>query len=516
MKNLLSIFLFSLPFGVISQQTPKILVSVVVDQMKYEFVDRFWEDFGDNGFKKLVNDGVFCRNTHYNYIPTYTGPGHASIYTGTTPSVHGIIGNNWYKKDDFSPVYCAGDWKSQTVCLCKKPHGKSNPGNGQMSPDALLCNTVGDQLKLKDSISKVFGVSIKDRGAILSTGALSDGAYWLNSESQWITSSFYRKNIPKWMVDFHENHPISSYLIGKWEGKTFSYDLNKKYAELGPSYIKSVPMGNDYTIDFTKQLFVNEKLGEDNHTDFLVICFSATDYVGHKFGPDSEEVKSTYQKLDKNIADLIQFLNQRVGIENYILSLTSDHGATTSIEDVEKNRLKGGLFSSKEMLVQLNKNLEIAFGVPEIIKRYANMQLYINYPIIDSLNILDNEVFLQTKKWFISQPYIDDIYNLRTLKNAFNTHKTQMLINGLHPKRSGDIFLTLSPGYIDWYTKTGTTHGSHYNYDAHVPLFFYGANIDAKQIYRNIKITDIAPTYSIIMKTAFPNACTGNPIGEIF
>ena len=168
------------------------------------------------------------------------------------------------------------------------------------------------------------------------------------------------------------------------------------------------------------------------------------------------------------------------------------------------------------MLVQLNKNLEIAFGVPEIIKRYANMQLYINYPIIDSLNISDNEVFLQTKKWFNSQPYIDDIYNLRTLKNAFNTHKTQMLINGLHPKRSGDIFLTLSPGYIDWYTKTGTTHGSHYNYDAHVPLFFYGANIDAKQIYRNIKITDVAPTYSIIMKTAFPNACTGNPIGEIF
>ena len=161
--------------------------------MKYEFVDRFWGDFGDNGFKKLVNDGVFCRNTHYNYIPTYTGPSHASIFTGTTPSVHGIVGNNWYKRHDFSPVYCAGDWKSQTVCLCKKPHEKSNPGNGQMSPDALLCNTVGDQLKLKDSISKVFGVSIKDRSAILSTGALSNGAYWLNNESQWITSSFLQK-----------------------------------------------------------------------------------------------------------------------------------------------------------------------------------------------------------------------------------------------------------------------------------------------------------------------------------
>ena len=142
-----------------------------------------------------------------------TGPSHASIFTGTTPSVHGIVGNNWYKRHDFSPVYCAGDWKSQTVCLCKKPHEKSNPGNGQMSPDALLCNTVGDQLKLKDSISKVFGVSIKDRSAILSTGALSNGAYWLNNESQWITSSFYRKNIPKWMIEFSSK--ASNFLLLK-------------------------------------------------------------------------------------------------------------------------------------------------------------------------------------------------------------------------------------------------------------------------------------------------------------
>ena len=318
------------------------------------------------------------------------------------------------------------------------------------------------------------------------------------------------------MIEFHQKHPISSYLKGKWEGKTFNYDLNKNYLELGPSYIKSVPMGNDYTFDFIKALFVNEKLGEDNHTDFLVLSFSTTDYVGHKFGPDSEQIKNTYKKLDKNVADLIHFLDQRVGIGNYVLALTSDHGATTSIAEVEKNRLKGGLFSSKEMLIQLNKKLEIIFGVPEIIKRYANMQLYINYPIIDSLNISDNEVFLQSKKWLIRQPYIDNTYNLSTLKNSLNSNKIQMLINGLHPKRSGDIFLTLSPGFMDWSTKTGTTHGSHYNYDSHVPLFFYGANIQPKQIYRNIKITDIAPTLSILLKSAFPNACTGNPISEVF
>ena len=516
MKNFITFILLFWSLLVISQESPKILVSVVVDQMKYEYVDRFWEDFGDNGFKKLVNDGVFCRNTHYNYIPTYTGPGHASIFTGTTPSVHGIIGNNWYNRDNFGAVYCAGDWKSQTVCLCKKPHEKSNPGNGKMSPDALLCNTVGDQLKLKDSLSKVYGVSIKDRGAILSTGPLADGAYWLNSESQWITSSFYRKDIPKWMVDFHKKHPVSSYLKGKWEGKTFSYDMSEKYSDVGPSYIKSAPAGNDYTFDFTKELIVNENLGLDNHTDFLVLCFSATDYVGHKFGPDSEQVKSTYKKLDKNIADLIYFLDERIGKDKYVLSLTSDHGAASSVAEIEKNRLKGGIFSSKEMLSQLNKNLELVFGVSEIIKRYSNMQLYINYPMIDSLKISDNEVFLQAKKWLITQPFIDNSYCLKTLQSSLISAKTQMIINGLHPKRSGDIYLTLNPGFMDWYTKTGTTHGTHYNYDAHVPLFFYGANVDAKQIYRNIKITDIAPTLSIIMKTAFPNACTGNPIGEVF
>ena len=516
MKNLTTFILSFCSLFAISQEKPRILVSIVVDQMKYEYVDRFWEHFSETGFKKLANDGVFCRNVHYNYIPTYTGPGHASIFTGTTPSVHGIIGNNWYSRKDFSPIYCSGDWKSQTVCLCKKPHEKTNPGNGQMSPELLLCNTIGDQLKLKDSISKVFGVSIKDRGAILSTGSLADGAYWLNDESKWITSSFYREKIPEWMIDFHENHTVSSYLSGFWKGKTFNYDLNKKHLEKGPTYIRSIPKGNDYTYDFSKELIINENLGLDNHTDLLVICFSATDYVGHKYGPDSEEVKSTYQNLDKNISDLISFLNDKIGQDKYVLSLTSDHGAATSGQELEKNRLKGGVFISQNMFKELNEYLEVTFGIPDLIARYSNMQFYVDFQKIDSLGISFNEVFLQSKTWLLKQDPIDNVYSINTLGISLNSIKTQRLINGIYPKRSGDIFITLNPGYISWYNKSGTTHGSHYNYDAHVPLFFYGMNIKSKQIFRNIKITDIAPTYSIILKTAFPNACTGNPIGELF
>ena len=498
-----------------SQSIPNLVVAIVVDQMKYEYVDRYWDEYSNNGFKKLVNNGVFCRNTQYNFIPTYTGPGHASIFTGTTPSVHGIIGNNWYNRSDFSPVYCSGDWSSRTICLCKKPHEKSNPGNGKMSPNLLLCNTVGDQLKLKDTLSKVFGVSIKDRGAILSTGSLADGAYWLNSESQWITSSFYKNSIPKWVEKFHNNFPISSYM-DSWKGDNFEYNLTKELQEKGPSSIKSSPKGNDYTLDFSKELILNEKLGADQHSDLLVISFSSTDYVGHRFGPDAGEVKSLYIKLDENIAELLSFLDKNIGENKYLITLTSDHGAGTSPIDLERKRLKGGNFISREIFPDLNNHLELVFGVPSILARYSNMQFYINIPKIDSLKISINEVFLEAKKWLKKQPSIDEVYSLSSIAEMLQSFKLERLINGIYPSRSGDIFITLKPGYMEWSSKTGTTHGTHFNYDSHVPLIFYGFNIKPQQIYRNISITDIAPTLSIFLKSAFPNACTGNPIGEVF
>ena len=222
-----------------------------------------------------------------------------------------------------------------------------------MSPISLLCNTVGDQLKIKDSLSKVFGVSIKDRGAILSTGALADGAYWLNNDAKWITSSFYRNNLPEWVVKFDKKYSIESYMNNSWTGTTFEYDLNKILLETGPSSIKSSPKGNNYTLDFSKELIKNEDLGTDNHVDFLVISFSSTDYVGHKFGPDAEEVKSMYLNLDQQIADLIQFLDNHCGSKEFIISLTSDHGAGTSPVEIERKRLKGGNFVSREIFLNL-------------------------------------------------------------------------------------------------------------------------------------------------------------------
>ena len=508
-------FFFCASSAKLQQDKPNLVVAVVVDQMKYEYVDRFWNSFGENGFKKLVDKGAFCRNTHYNYMPTYTGPGHASIFTGTTPSTHGIVGNNWYSREDFSPVYCSGDWNSQTVCLCKANHVSNNIGNGQMSPNNLLCNTVGDELKLKDSLSKVFGVSIKDRGAILSTGALADGAYWLNNNAQLITSTYYRDSLPSWIVDFEKQNPASSYMTQHWKGDHFDYDLSKMVKENGSSAIKATPKGNELVFDFAKRLVEEEHLGKDEDTDLLVVSFSSTDYVGHKFGPDAEETKSTYAALDQTIADLLVYLDQQMGENNYLLMLTADHGAGTSPEIIEKNRLKGGNFNSNEVKNSLDSVLVLKYGVNDLIARYANMQFYLDFNLIDSLNLSEKEIYFTIKEVLLNEPSVKEVYNVEDLQHAFPSYETKMLMNGFHAKRSGDIFLLLNPGYIELSRKTGTSHGTHYNYDTHVPLIFYGFQIKPQQINKNLYISDIAPTLSILMKIGFPNASQGNPINDI-
>ena len=228
MKKLLLLLLF--PFIALSQsnkEKPKLIIGIVVDQMRYDYIERFWDDFSEDGFKKLINEGHLFRNMRFGYVPTYTGPGHASIFTGTTPAVHGIIANNWYDKNSQELVYCAGDGNTHTVCNCEKQMKDVISEEGKMSPRHMLTTTIGDEIKLFNNESRVIGISLKDRGAILSTGALADGAYWLNHESKWITSSFYRKNLPEWVVRFHKKNSIESYMNKSWIGNNFEYDLNK-------------------------------------------------------------------------------------------------------------------------------------------------------------------------------------------------------------------------------------------------------------------------------------------------
>jgi predicted AlkP superfamily pyrophosphatase or phosphodiesterase len=385
-----------------------------------------------------------------------------------------------------------------------------------MSPNNLLCNTVGDQLKLNDSLSKVFGVSIKDRGAILSTGTLADGAYWLNNNAQWITSSYYLDSLPKWVAKFENESPAISYMDKNWSGTHFDYNLKKMVDEKGISAIKATPRGNDFTFDFAKKIIENESVGKDIHTDLMVISFSSTDYVGHKFGPDAEEVKSTYVALDKTIGRLFDFLDDQVGENKYLIMLTSDHGAGTSPSVITEKKLKGGNFNSTKVKNRLDSVLTSSFGIEGIVARYANMQFYINYDLIDSLKLKYKDIYKTVKETLISEPSVKEVLNIQELKNSYPTNENTMLLNGFHYERSGDIFLLLNPGFIEWSRKTGTSHGTHYNYDTHVPLFFYGPNVNPEHIYSKSYICDIAPTLSILMNIGFPNAAEGSPIVDVF
>ena len=324
------------------EQPPKLVVAIVVDQMRYDYLDRFWNDFGDDGFKKLINEGFSCKNINYNYKPTYTGPGHASIFSGTTPSVHGIIGNNWYSREKGEVVYCASS--------------KDEKGELFYSPERMLAETLADKIRQHTgNKGKSFGVSLKDRGAILAAGHMANGAYWFNGKSgQWESSSYYKVSTPKWLKEFNDEDVLNSYLKHNWElsltksdynesaldenkfeipftknGKvSFPYRLPDLFEDKGWEILKRVPAGNQMTVDLATSIIKKEGLGKDTYMDFLSLSLSATDYIGHQFGVQSVEVQDAYLKLDKTLANFISYLNSNVGKENYVLFLSSDHGAS--------------------------------------------------------------------------------------------------------------------------------------------------------------------------------------------
>ncbi|MDD3356889.1 MAG: alkaline phosphatase family protein, partial [Dysgonamonadaceae bacterium] len=332
-------------------QTPqkekaKLVVGIVVDQMRNDYIDRFWDRYSEDGFKRLVNEGYRFKNGHFNYVPTYTGPGHASIFSGTSPMNHGIIGNNWFDKTTGESVYCAGDPEIESV-------GTTDEA-GKMSPHRMIVTSIADENRLATQMrGKTIGIALKDRGAILPAGHTANAAYWFHGkdEGRWISSSFYMNALPNWVVTFNNSgkaasyfktwdtlYPIETYVEsgsdqnnfeGGFKGKesaTFPYDLQKLKADNGNfELLKAVAYGNDLTTDFAMAAINGEKLGQGTDTDFLTLSYSSTDYVGHNFGVNSKEIQDTYLRLDKNIADFLRFLDEKVGKDQYIVFLTADH-----------------------------------------------------------------------------------------------------------------------------------------------------------------------------------------------
>ncbi len=527
MKKILFTLISIILFSNIYAKKPKLVIGIVVDQMRYDYIDRFWNDFGNNGFKKLVKEGAYFKNTHFSYAPTYTGPGHASIFTGTTPAHHGIIANNWYDKELKKSVYCAGNGDMHTVCNCEQNIVDISSEDGKMSPHHMITTTIGDEIQLFNPKSKVIGISLKDRGAILSAGHSADAAYWMNGNGDWITSSFYMDNLPDWLIQYQNQTPTSSFIESDWSfGDEFSHNLDSLINLKGYGIIKSTPYGNTILADLALEILENENLGRDHLTDLLTISFSSTDYIGHQYGPHSMEIFDTYQKLDQDIAKLLNYINNNIGKENTVIFLTADHGVSSEPSKLTQLNIPSGYFSSSQMIDNLTTHLRDYFNLPandflakEFILNYSNNQLFLNHDFIkENLDAEKSKIISELcSKFLLKQKGVKNTFTAHQLHNYQYNHSTHSKIQqGFNHKRSGDVIVELEPGWISESWKDGgTTHGSSHSYDTHVPLVFWGAKVPRKNTTKLVNVKDIAPTISSILEISFPNGCTGNPLIDI-
>lgn len=519
---------------------PKLVVGIVVDQMRYDYLTRFYNNYGEGGFKRLMNEGFNFKNNHYNYIPTYTGPGHASVYTGTSPAVHGIIANNWYDKNLKRSVYCAEDETVNSVGTQSKA--------GKMSPKNMITTSITDELKIATQMrGKVIGVALKDRGAILPAGHAADAAYWFRGkdEGNWITSSYYLNELPKWVQDFNNSGIVENYLNQNWE---LLYDI-KEYNQSGPdktSYekvfkgaeeatfpynlkqlskdnggfdiLRTTPFGNNITTDFAIAAIESEQLGKDNITDFLAISYSSPDYIGHDFGTNSKEVHDNYIRLDKDIERLLTYLDTYIGKDQYTLFLTADHGALHTPGFLAEANIPAGFFEYKPFVENLKKEIKQVYNTDDLIENTSNDQVFINRELVKSNKLSLGEVEKSIAEIILQNPLTDKVFTRAQIENRNYTNGMGYLAqNGFNQKRSGDVLFTLTPGVISaWSKNGGTTHGSGYTYDTHVPLLFFGNGIKKGSTVNKSEITDIAPTLSVLLGISFPNGSTGKVLTELF
>jgi predicted AlkP superfamily pyrophosphatase or phosphodiesterase len=515
---------------------PKLVVGIVVDQMRYDYLTRFYNRFGEGGFKRLINEGFNCQNNHFDYIPTYTAPGHASVFTGTTPATHGIIGNNWYDKESNEDVYCVNDSNYQSVGVSDK--------SGKMSPHRLTVSTITDQLRLHTQFrSKTIGIAIKDRGAILPAGHTANAAFWFDGdeEGKWISSTYYMDKLPDWVDKFNQSGKVETYMKpwntlydvktytesgsddnayeGLFKGETkptFPHDLPKlRKNNKNFDIIKSTAFGNSITADFAIAAIKGEQLGKGSETDFLTLSFSSTDYVGHMFGVNSVEVEDTYLRLDQDLERIFSFLDAEVGKGNYTVFLTADHGAVDVPAYLKDKKIPAGYFDSSAFKKYLKEFSTQKFEGNQLIKDISNKQVFLDEKLISEKDYdLDDveEAFAQA---ILNFPKIAEVYTATAMRNTdFSRGTANLLQNGYNQKRSGNVLYTLKSSVID-YPKTGSTHGSGYDYDTHVPLLFYGWGIRQGKTVQKTNITDIAPTVAALLGLEMPDGTTGIPLGFV-
>ncbi|MEX0770593.1 MAG: alkaline phosphatase PafA [Balneolaceae bacterium] len=520
----------------VSHDPPDLVVGIMVDQMRPDFIYRYWDKFGDDGFKRLINEGFSFKNAHFDYMPTATGPGHAGVYTGTTPSVHGAMGNSWYVRE-----------LDRSINVIEVPGyegvGSVPDSDESKGPSNMLTSTVGDELRLHtNNRSKVVGISRKDRGAILPAGHTGD-AYWYESATgNFVTSTYYTNELPSWVQEFNDRSLAQEYLSEPWEtllpmedyiesidddnpyermfdgqdAPVFPHDLPTLVEEYGydPGLLSSTPFGDKLLTELAMAAIEGEQLGRGPTTDMLAISYSAPDAIGHRYGPASKEAQDMYLRLDRYIADLLGYLDKNFGKDNILLFLTSDHGAVHVPAYLADQGLPAKYFDTSAMLDSLREHLKQTYGY-DLVSGTSNFEIFLDREHMDRVGLDHEEVQKNVARFLQS---VDGVAGALTAETLINSEFTQgiraWVQNGFNMNRSGDVAFWLEPMGYPGSGPQGTGHGSPWVYDTHAPLYWFGKDVPQGQTSHPVFISDIASTVATFLNSPFPSGNTGNPMND--
>lgn len=533
---------------------PRLVLLIVVDQFRYDYLERFNDLFGPNGLRRLMRDGASWAEANYDHVPTYTAPGHATTMTGTWPSENGIVANDWYDRDAGKMVSNVSDPDDKPDKPAYQLFG-GGPKERASTPRRLIASTLGDELRLAtNDRAKVIGISVKDRAAILPAGRHASAAYWFSTlTGNMVSSSYYFTQLPAWVERFNQTHRVDQLISQQWTrllsseaeylkragadapawekfGKDTDADVsfphNVGKAASGEIYgpLDSSPYSNDLLLDFAEQAIVNEGLGQDADTDVLTLSFSANDYVGHRYGPYSQEMMDITLRTDRQIAALLDFVDARVGLQNTLVAFTADHGVAPIPEHATALKLDGGRINGRQLLDAIKLAIRQRYvtkdnptdTTADYILNMSNGNIFFNREALRRDRINSGEIervagdaalqfggiyryFTRTQLQRESIPPADPL--------------ARRVMHGFNPRRSGDVILVAEPyKYLE-----GTipaTHGSPYSYDTHVPLIIMGRGLAPGRYAQAATPADLAPTLASVLRIQAPSNATGRVLIE--
>lgn len=493
---------------------PKLILAVVVDQFRYDYLLRFGADY-TSGFRRILDHGAVFDNAQYQHFLTVTAAGHSTFLSGATPSMSGIVGNDWFDRESKASVTSVFD--SQTKLIGGAPGAKGS------SPHNLLVSTLGDEIKMQDPHSKVIGVSIKDRSAILPAGHMADAAYWFDPDTnRWVTSSYFMETLPKWVTDVNASKPAARAFGAKWfplgaaeQGSplcTMVAGTDERYC----GSLEATPWGNELIEEFAEKALTAEDMGHHQNTDILAVSFSSNDYVGHAVGPDDPAVRDISRRTDLLLGKLLDAAGKQAGLNNVMFVLTADHGVAPVPEVNQARHMPGGRLSDFALANAIQSALEKKFGPGKWIQGNSGANSYFDYSLIAKYKTTAADVQKTAAEAARAMPHIFRVYTGEQLQSGqfADDYVGTLVRNGYYRQRSPDLIVIADDYYL--FDSTGASHGTPYKYDTHVPIIFMGPGIKAGHYYEKVMVNDIAPTLAAIARVQEPSGSIGRVLQEIW